>query len=208
MSNPWEKIDLNVYEEHMSSDSVLQLQDLKEIMKYQISEYPHEIVAILGIAGGNWLDNINPYETKKVFGLDVNREYLEACEMRYKGRLHGILELQLCDLSNSKAALPSSEVLICNLIIEYLGIEGFVKLIKGNFQNINVVSCVIQKNNDVEFVSESSLSSAFEPILSIHHDIDASELIGKLCQAGMKHIKTEAYPLTNGKEFIRIDFKK
>jgi hypothetical protein len=35
MSNPWEKIDLNVYESHMSLESVYQLQVLNEMMKEQ-----------------------------------------------------------------------------------------------------------------------------------------------------------------------------
>ena len=53
--NPWERISLNDYENHMSLDSVNQLQTLNSIMKRQFETYPVESVIILGIAGGNGL---------------------------------------------------------------------------------------------------------------------------------------------------------
>lgn len=39
MHNPWEDIDLNDYEGHMSLDSVYQLQVLSQIMKEQFYSY-------------------------------------------------------------------------------------------------------------------------------------------------------------------------
>ena len=53
MSNPWEEIKLDDYENHMSLESVYQLQVLNEMMKEQLSAYDIESIMILGIAGGN-----------------------------------------------------------------------------------------------------------------------------------------------------------
>lgn len=39
MHNPWEEIDLKVYENHMSLQSVYQLQALNELMKGQFHTY-------------------------------------------------------------------------------------------------------------------------------------------------------------------------
>ena len=39
MPNPWEEIKLDDYENHMSLDSVKQLQAMNSIMKYQFESY-------------------------------------------------------------------------------------------------------------------------------------------------------------------------
>lgn len=39
MENPWEKIPLTDYENHMKLDSVMQLQAMNEMMKGQFSAY-------------------------------------------------------------------------------------------------------------------------------------------------------------------------
>jgi len=205
MINPWEQIDLNTYELHMSSNSVLQLQMLNNITKQQLSDYIHNNVVILGIAGGNGLENIDINTTKKVYGIDINSSYLDCCKDRYP-KLAGILELICCDLSNTNTILPSSDILICNLIIEYLEADNFVELIKNNSSNVNMVSCVIQKNNNNNFVSSSNLTSALEPILSIHNDIREDHLKDEFLRVGFICKREMEYPLPNGKEFIRIDF--
>lgn len=162
MKHPWGEINLETYEAHMSSEKVYQLQTLNEITKQQLADYEHSKIAILGIAGGNGLVNINRDSTEKVYGFDVNQEYLDQCKIRYS-YLGDILELLCCDLSNIHIKLPYTNILICNLIIEYLGIESFAGLIENNNDNIQVISCVIQKNNCNHFVSNSGLDSAFEP---------------------------------------------
>ena len=55
MSNPWEEIRLDDYENHMRLDSVRQLQAMNTIMKEQFEAYPVETVMVLGVAGGNGL---------------------------------------------------------------------------------------------------------------------------------------------------------
>lgn len=84
MKNPWTEIDLSDYENHMSLESVRQLQTMSTIMKTQFYKYPIETVIVLGIAGGNGLEHIDPGKFKKVYGIDINSEYLKECEARYK----------------------------------------------------------------------------------------------------------------------------
>ena len=50
MSNPWEKINLSDYENHMSLDTVYQLQALSEMMHEQFYTYDVNSIMILGIA--------------------------------------------------------------------------------------------------------------------------------------------------------------
>jgi len=206
MSNPWQLIDLATYENHMSSDEVYQLQTLNQITKEQLQDNQHTYVGVLGAAGGNGLDNIDVLKTQKVYAIDINKNYLDICKQRYK-HLGNTLEIICGNLTDDDVILPHTNLLICNLIIEYIGEKEFISVINRNLLNVDVVSCVIQKNNDNSFVSTSELNSHFEPILSIHHDIDEDALKNLFSTIEFACIKYKKYILPNGKEFIRMDFK-
>ena len=83
MSHPWKDIDLNDYENHMRLENVYQLQTMNEMMKEQFSAYPAKSVMILGIAGGNGLEHIDPKKFRSVYGVDINPDYLNVCQKRY-----------------------------------------------------------------------------------------------------------------------------
>jgi hypothetical protein len=63
MSNPWEEISLDDYENHMSLDSVKQLQTMNIIMENQFEAYPVSTAMVLGVAGGNGLEHIRQDST-------------------------------------------------------------------------------------------------------------------------------------------------
>lgn len=206
MSNPWESIDLTIYEKHMSSAEVYQLQLLNKITGEQLMDNQQDYVGILGVAGGNGLDNIEVSKTQRVYAIDINKCYLDVCKQRY-GYLGDTLELMCLDITDDNVVLPFTNLLICNLIIEYTGEEKFVDLIEKNKTNVCVVSCVIQKNNNNSFVSNSGHISHFDPILSIHHDVDENKLKSLFFAIGFNCIKYMEYELPNGKKFIRMDFR-
>jgi hypothetical protein len=206
MSNPWQLIDLGMYENHMSSDEVYQLQTLNEITKEQLQDNQHTYVGVLGVAGGNGLDNIDILKTQKVYAVDINKNYLNICKQRYQ-YMGSTLEILCGDLTDDEIVLPYTNLLICNLIIEYIGEKEFISYISKNKINIDVVSCVIQNNNNNSFVSNSELNSHFQPILSIHHDIDKNKLKYLFSTIEFTCIKYKKYILPNGKEFIRMDFR-
>jgi len=207
MSNPWEEIDLTIYEKHMSSAEVYQLQLLNEITREQLMDNEQTYVAILGVAGGNGLDNIDISRTKKVYAVDINKNYLNLCRERYEF-MGDTLELLCMDLTGDEAVLPFTNLLICNLIVEYIGEGKFVAAIERNKSNVEVISCVIQKNNNNSFVSASEHNSHFDPILSIHHDVEENKLRNLFSSIEFECIKSKEYLLPNGKLFIRMDFTK
>ena len=83
MKNPWEEISLSDYENHMKLGSVMQLQAMNEMMKGQFNTYPVTNIMILGIAGGNGLEHISKNKFEKVYGVDVNSDYLKEVSRRY-----------------------------------------------------------------------------------------------------------------------------
>jgi hypothetical protein len=78
MENPWKKIALSDYENHMGLDSVSQLQAMNVMTKDQLSRHPAKTVMLLGIAGGNGLEHIDTRKVQTLYGVDVNQKYLTA----------------------------------------------------------------------------------------------------------------------------------
>lgn len=124
MTNPWEDIDLDSYEKHMSLGNVFQLQALNKMMKEQFYSCPIKSIMILGIAGGNGLEHIDKHIIEKVYGVDINKKYLNMSVIRYP-ELQDIYEPIQSDLTQKTSNLPHADLLIANLFIEYIGYECF-----------------------------------------------------------------------------------
>ena len=203
MSNPWEKIDLSDYENHMKLNSVYQLQTLSQIMKEQFSICDATTVMILGIAGGNGLEHIQPKRFQTVYGVDVNRNYLSICSHRYPS-IDGIFVPIWCDLQSENYSLPTAELVIANLLIEYIGYENFQRVIQS--VTPHYASCVIQVNQDNGFVSDSPYLSTFGRLEEVHREITANELTKAMSMIKYRQIYKKEFPLPNGKALLRIDF--
>ena len=84
---------------------------------------------VLGIAGGNGLEHIDKNKYHKVYGIDINTEYLKAVEERYSD-ISEILECIQVNLIDETSKLPNAELLVANLLIEYIGYDGFQKTVE------------------------------------------------------------------------------
>ncbi|WP_277668611.1 class I SAM-dependent methyltransferase [Caproiciproducens galactitolivorans] len=204
MSNPWKNIDLDDYENHMKIDTVGQLQSLNEIMSDQFYRYKTPTVMILGIAGGNGLNHIDPSRFRIVFGVDINPDYLTECQTRYP-ELCDVFKPIEGDLANSAITLPHADMVIANLLIEYIGCENFQNTIKGVMPPY--VSCVIQKSTGVNFVSDSPYACALNDLDSLHQDIHESDLTTAMTGIGYMTILKQEIELPNRKAFCRLDFQ-
>ena len=149
MKNPWEEIPLTDYESHMSLDSVMQLQAMNEMMKAQFNTYPISSIMIFGIAGGNGLEHIQTGKLERVYGVDINSSYLHAVIQRYP-ELNGLLECLCINLIDETNKLPKADMIIANLLIEYIGYECFQKTVSK--VNPKYVSCIIQINIEDNWV--------------------------------------------------------
>ena len=207
MSNPWEEIRLEDYEKHMALDSVRQLQALSGIMKAQLEAYPVRTAMIFGIAGGNGLEHVDPEKYDRVYGIDINREYLQAAEERFAG-LGEKLQLMCLDLTKDAGKLPEAELVIADLLIEYTGYAAFTAAVKQ--VGTQYVSCVIQINPDEEenWVSDSPYLHAFDRLDEVHHEMAPEGLAAAMEAEGYREILRESTDLPNGKKLLRMDFEK
>ncbi len=205
MKNPWEEISLSDYENHMKLDSVMQLQAMNQMMKGQFDSYDISNVMILGVAGGNGLEHISKDKFKKVYGVDVNASYLKEVMLRYPD-LEGALECLCVNLLEETELLPGAELVIANLLIEYIGYECFQKAIRQI--NPRYVSCIIQINLEDNWVSDSPYLHVFDGLEQVHHQMEERALEKAMYEVGYHPIKTLDHMLPNGKKLVQIDFEK
>lgn len=205
MKNPWEEIPLTDYENHMKLGSVMQLQAMNEMMKGQFDAYPISSVMILGIAGGNGLEHIQKDKFKKVYGIDVNSAYLKEVVRRYP-ELDGLLECLRINLIDEADKLPKAELVIANLLIEYIGYECFLKVIQH--VEPRYVSCIIQINMEDHWVSDSPYLHVFDGLEQIHHQMEERILEKAMLKIDYHAIRTVEHMLPNGKKLVQMDFRR
>ena len=118
---------------------------LNKMMKTQLSDYDVSTVMILGVAGGNGLEHIDKNKYKKVYGVDINENYLKKVAERYSSddSLGGILECIPADLTKDAESLPGAELVIADLLIEYIGYDAFATVTQ--YIKPKYVSCIIQR---------------------------------------------------------------
>lgn len=101
--------------------------------------------------------------------------------------------------------MPEAELLIANLLIEYIGYDAFfnaVMKVKPQY-----VSCIIQINEiEKQWVSDSPYIHAFDRLESVHCQMEKNKLTEKMNHIGYKLIKKDADVLPNGKRLVRLDF--
>ncbi len=205
MNNPWKDISLSDYENHMAMDSVQQLQAMNQMMKGQLNQYEVQSAMILGIAGGNGLEHVDTEKLNKVYGVDINQEYLTITKKRYEN-LSDTLDCLCIDLASEAEKLPRADMLIANLLIEYIGYECFKKVV--TVTKPVYVSCIIQVNVDDSFVSESPYLHAFDGLVTVHHQMAEQELQNSMNEIDYHLIQVLEHPLPNGKKLVQFDFYK
>lgn len=202
--NPWEEIPLSDYENHMQQDSVMQLQTMNRMMKRQFSLLrAAKSVMVLGVAGGNGLEHVAACGFERVYGVDINYGYLQQCRERYPD-LNGILECVCADLTNPDVALPHADLLIANLLVEYIGYACFCRAV--TLIHPQCVSCIVQINTDDSFVSDSPYRHVFDGLDSVHHPVSADELTVTMQAVGYRLSGIEEELLPNGKKLMQQDF--
>lgn len=158
---------------------------------------------ILGVAGSNGLEYIQETDVKIVYGVDINETYLKACQSRFP-ELKDRLRLLCRNVSDIDISLPTADYVIANLFMEYVGIDIFtMQLLKISPLH---VSCVIQKNREEAFVSQSPYMNSFKEISAIHRDISETKLTDSMENIGYRFAGKEKYCLPGNKSFIQLEY--
>lgn len=119
MSSPWLTLPLADYEGHMSAPNVGQADLLAGVFANALKEFRPATVAVIGCAGGNGFDRIDPLQVARVVGVDINPAYLEIASSRYSGRFKN-LELRCADIAEPHLQVEPVEFIYAALVLEYV----------------------------------------------------------------------------------------
>jgi hypothetical protein len=164
MPNPWLTVPLADYEGHMRSPKIQQLVPLSKLFTKALACCRPTSVAVLGIAGGNGLDQIDASVTTRVVGLDVSAVYLDAVRRRYP--LMRGLQLYHADLAGEALDLEPVQLVHAALIFEHAGtgqcLENALSLVADG----GSLSVVLQLPSEIEEGVSPSEFSAIQNLKS------------------------------------------
>jgi hypothetical protein len=197
MSNPWLNITLADYEGHMKSAEVQQLDVLSELFAEALACCRPSSVAVLGIAGGNGLDHVDPNITKRVVGLDVNPLYLDEVRRRYAGKY--VLGLYRVDLAAEPVDLEPLQLVHAALVFEHAGtdlcLENALSLVGPG----GSLSTVLQLPSDFEQGVTASQFPSMQRLKDHFSLIDPMWFRETLAQRGLRLIHEARRSLVSGK---------
>lgn len=197
MSNPWLTIPLEDYEGHMGSEGVRQLTVLAELFKCALDRCFPESVAVLGVAGGNGLEQIDCAVTKRIVGVDINQRYLDEVQRRF-GTLPG-LELHCRDLAERDFSLAPVALVHAALLFEHVGLGLALKNALSLVAPGGRLSVVLQLPSEEEQGVASTSYASMQTLKQNFALIDISEFQRLLAQKGFQLIEQENRSLPGGK---------
>jgi hypothetical protein len=202
--NPWTEIPLTDYEQHMSHATVGQLELLSTLTKRYFDRLQPESAIILGVAGGNGLEHIDPLVTTHIIGIDINQRYLEITGSRYSGKLKA-LELVNLDIAKNRASIRRVRMIWAALIVEYTGVERCLIFALNNLVGGGHLIVTIQSNRYLLSVSSTGIES-IKKVGQIFVPVEIDVLLDKAKQLGFKVIEREENELPNGKSLLTFHF--
>jgi predicted TPR repeat methyltransferase len=205
-TSPWNEIPLEDYEKHMSHNSVGQLQLLNSLTRKYLNNIKPKIGLFLGVAGGNGLEYIDNTITKKVIGIDINQDYLDKANERYRAKIPS-LELINFDITTDAKVLCKADLIWAALVLEYTGIDKALEFSINNLRTGGSLIISIQSNNGVQSVSQSGIESV-QKVGYIFQLIDPENLITKAIETGLKLVENEESFFPNGKSLKTFHFIK
>lgn len=195
MSNPWLDIPLEDYEGHMAE--VRQLPVLAELFKRSLDHCRPESVAVLGIAGGNGLGQIDRSVTKRIVGVDINQRYLDEVQQRF-GTLAG-LELHRRDLRQGEFDLAPVALVHAALIFEHAGLGAALENALALVARGGRLSIVLQLPSAEEAGVAPTRYTSIQTLRSDFSLIDREEVQRVMRLKGFQLIEQEHRPLAAGK---------
>ena len=206
MANPWLEIPLDDYEGHMRAPGVEQLGVLSDLFASALATCEPKSIAVLGIAGGNGLDAVNPSVTARVVGIDINPAYLDATRRRFETILN--LELHCVDLADGKIEIEPVDFVHAGLIFEHAGTERCLDNALAMLGRAGSLSVILQLPSTVAHDVGPSPFPAISKLAGGFSLVNPQDLTRKMVARDLELAHQSTRPLPSGKSFWLGMFKR
>lgn len=152
---------------------------------------------MLGVAGGNGLEQINCATTKRIVAVDINQRYLDEVERRF-GALAG-LELHCRDLAERDFGLAPVDLVHAALIFEHTGLGVALENALSLVTPEGALSVALQvPSEDAQGVAATSYTS-MQTLKQDFAPVDISEFQRLLGLKEFRFVEQEKRSLPAGK---------
>ncbi len=207
MNNPWTKIKLEDYENHMSLPDIKQAQYLSNYLKEITEKYEPDSLAIIGCAGGNGLENIDSKTVEKVICVDINSEFIIEVEKRFRNSFKNI-EFICEDINSEKCKFEQVDLIFVGLVFEYVNFSLAIKKLSGLIKPKGILAVVLQlPNENIPEVSPSPYTS-LEILSDVFSFVPLSKFKEASKEEGFELISENVAQLESGKEFCELGFQR
>jgi ubiquinone/menaquinone biosynthesis C-methylase UbiE len=207
METPWLKIPLADYEGHMALPEVAQADFLASVFAHQLKELRPRSVAVLGCAGGNGFDRIDASLTKRVVGIDINRDYIEAVAKRFHERFD-TLDLYVLDIASASMPPGPVDFVFAGLIFEYVEVSRALANVASLCRPGGQMATVLQLASPATSAVTASRFGSLQALAPIMKLVDPAEFALLASESGFKPISSSKTRLSSGKEFAIDRFEK
>lgn len=204
--NPWLALPLGDYEGHMRSPDVDQLVPLSDLFAQVLGRHRPTSVAVLGVAGGNGLEHVDPSLTSRVVGLDVNAQYLDATRRRFPD-LPG-LELHCVDLTEPTVSVAPVALVHAAMVFEHAGTGACLDNALSLVEPGGVFSTVLQLPSDTAGAVGVTPFPSMETLARHFAFVDPGHLQRTLVARGWNLVDDRRVPLPSGKAFWSGVFRR
>ena len=200
--NIWLSVSLSDYEAHMGLPGIAQAQALADLFEIFLRVRKPASVALLGCAGGNGLDRVNPAITRRVVALDVNPGFVEMASRRHSNRFETFEDVVQDISDGAPPPFRPVEAVFAGLILEYVPLAPALRFIRSSLDPGGSLACVLQSpSGDLPEVSPSPYTSL--EILSPHIRLIEPAAVREMsASAGFGMDSEGSLLLPNGKEFV------
>lgn len=207
MPNPWLNVPLADYEGHMSAAGVEQLAPLAGLFAEALGHCGSpDSVALLGIAGGNGLGEIDQQRTRRVVGIDFNPAYLEAAARRFPN-LPG-LELHCIDLTSAASpACAAVRMVHAALLFEHAGTDRCLDNAVALVEPGGYLSVVLQLPSTIEQGVSRTGFASLQTLKPNFRFVDPAWLAAALAARGFTLERQTRQDLPAGKAFLLAIFR-
>lgn len=205
MPNPWLEIPLSDYERHMALPQVDQSRMLSDQLAALLESHRPRSVALIGCAGGNGFERIDPSLTLRVVGVDINPDYLAAARQRFDGVFES-LELLCADVQSGELAFEPVDLAFAGLIFEYADARALLRILAGRVRSGGVLAAVLQLPTPGKAAVTPTPFTSLEKLAKLMQLLPPEELIGEARSAGLIVSSTRRLDLPTGKRFQSLVF--
>lgn len=207
MNNEWLDIELSDYENHMSMPGIEQAQYLSTYFSEVVDKYDPESLAILGCAGGNGLDKLDPNKIKRIVCCDINPNFIVEAENRYKDKFKNI-EFICGDIADKEYNINKVTLIYAALILEYVDIEKAIKNIYKFLEPKGILAAVLQlPNKDIPEVSPSPYKN-LEKLSDIFSFVSIDKLVKTCSDNRITLVSYNEIQLKSEKKFAELILEK